>query len=148
MTDLPKHTDPTSRKCSGEGGVALPSRLVVVDIDVAIAALLVDRFTPAGAAIGYDARASKYNIPTSDPDALETVKRFDHGWFAAHPGATKYIRELLPDEFEVELEPLPPRWRWAVEVTAFRDRISDQVMLRIRASVVVPVNDTPAGGEK
>src|SRR5712692_10629147 len=103
MKDELKHTEPSSRKYGCQNGAILPRWLVVVDIDDGIAALLVERFTPAGAAIGYDAGASKYNTRKTDPDALETIKRFDHAWFAAHPGVTEYVRELLPDEFEVEL---------------------------------------------
>jgi hypothetical protein len=148
MTNLRKHADPISLKYDYQNDAVLRRGLVVVDIDLAIAALLVDRFTPAGAAIGFDARAPKCTAPRTDPDALETIKSIDHAWFAAHPSATEYVREVLPGEFEDELEPLRPEKRWAVKVTAFRDFASDEVMLRIRASVLVPANYTLVGGEK
>jgi hypothetical protein len=135
-------------RASARASSISPRRLTEVDIDDPVAAVLVGRFTPADATLGYDATASKYSMAHTDSDALETIKRLDHAWFAANPRATEYVRELLPDEFGGKLEPPPLGERWAVRVTAFRDLSTGQVMLRIRAGVLVPLDDAPTGGAK
>jgi hypothetical protein len=113
-------------------------RPVVVDIDDHDAAVFADRFLPP------DAQTSVSSVlGVQDDDWTEvkrnilgTIKMNDHAFFAKHPGRWEYIRELLPGEFEIQLEPPPLGKRWMVKVTAFRDH-NKKVMLRIREGILL-----------
>jgi hypothetical protein len=139
MTDLPKHTVPTSRKYR-------PMGLVAADIDNGKTALLAGKFFPSHCATLYAhglRPPANDDVPEADPEALEAIKGSDHAWLATHPGRSKFIRDLLPNEFEVELEPPPPGKRWAVKVTAYLHSVKGHVLLRIRQSVLVPLSPLP-----
>jgi len=84
-------------------------RPIAVDIDDDDAAVFADRFLPPDAQTSESAvlGAQDDDWAEAKRNILETIKMVDHAFFVKHLGRWEYIREPLPGEFEIPLEPPP-----------------------------------------
>jgi hypothetical protein len=83
--------------------------------------------------------------------ALERIRKIDLAYFLAQPGATEYMRDIIPGEFEDSnraainnghrLQEPMSGYKWMVRVSAYRDPTDGRVIMRVREAVLAPIGE-------